>query len=82
MSFLKQKSFSRGVNINFKNDKDSKDFCDSFEEWRKDALVQGATLHLFFFILYQFTSRSYSMEALCSSSSGFYLRKILKPIIE
>lgn len=44
MSFLKQISFSRGVNINFKNEKDSNDFCYSFEEWRKDAVVQGACL--------------------------------------
>ncbi|KAJ0234125.1 histone-arginine methyltransferase 1.3 [Hirschfeldia incana] len=34
-----EKSFSRGVNIKFGSEKDSKEFCDSFEEWRKDALV-------------------------------------------
>lgn len=72
---MKQKSFSQGINIKFKNEKDSKDFCDSFEEWRKDAVVQGVPL-------YQFTSRCYIMDALFLLSSGFYLRKILKPIIE
>ncbi|CAN7052787.1 unnamed protein product [Brassica rapa subsp. trilocularis] len=35
-----EKSFSQGVNIKFGSDKDSKEYCDSFEEWRKDALVQ------------------------------------------
>lgn len=55
--FFKQKSFSQGINIKFKNEKDSKDFCDSFEEWRKDAVVQGVPL-------YQFTSRCYIMGAL------------------
>ncbi|CAA7017116.1 unnamed protein product [Microthlaspi erraticum] len=39
-----EKSFSKGVRINFSNEKDSKDFCDSFEEWRKKAVVQGSSL--------------------------------------
>lgn len=38
---LKQESLSRGVNIKFGSEKDSKEFCDSFEEWRKDGLVRG-----------------------------------------
>jgi histone-arginine methyltransferase CARM1 len=41
---VKQKSFSKGVNIKFKNEKDSKDFCESFEEWRNDSVVQGSSL--------------------------------------
>ncbi|KAL0744235.1 hypothetical protein Bca4012_085748 [Brassica carinata] len=36
-----ERSFSRGVNIKFGSEKDSKEFCDSFEEWRKGALVPG-----------------------------------------
>ena len=40
---LEQRSFSKGVNIKFGSEKDSKEFCDSFEEWRKDALVHGAS---------------------------------------
>lgn len=40
---LEQRSFSKGVNIKFGSEKDSKEFCDSFEEWRKDALVPGAS---------------------------------------
>ncbi|CAN6936482.1 unnamed protein product [Brassica oleracea] len=35
-----EKSFSQGVNIKFGSEKDSKEYCDSFEEWRKYALVQ------------------------------------------
>ncbi|CDY40700.1 BnaC03g34160D [Brassica napus] len=38
-----ERSFSKGVNIKFGSEKDSKEFCDSFEEWRKDALVPGAS---------------------------------------
>jgi len=47
---VKQKSFSKGVNIKFKNEKDSKDFCESFEEWRNDSVVQGAPLYQFTFL--------------------------------
>ncbi|CAF2102821.1 unnamed protein product, partial [Brassica napus] len=38
-----ERSFSKGVNIKFGSEKDSKEFCDSFEEWRKDALVHGSS---------------------------------------
>ncbi|KAH0894149.1 hypothetical protein HID58_056578 [Brassica napus] len=38
-----ERSFSKGVNIKFGSEKDSKEFCDSFEEWRKDALVPGSS---------------------------------------
>ncbi|XP_010524707.1 PREDICTED: probable histone-arginine methyltransferase 1.3 [Tarenaya hassleriana] len=40
----KENSFSRGVIIKFRNEKESKDFFDAFEEWRKDAVVQGLSL--------------------------------------
>ena len=40
---LEQRSFSKGVNIKFGSEMVSKEFCDSFEEWRKDALVPGAS---------------------------------------
>jgi histone-arginine methyltransferase CARM1 len=43
-SSSEEKSFSKGVNIKFKNEKDSKDFCESFEEWRNDSVVQGSSL--------------------------------------
>ncbi|KAF2549496.1 hypothetical protein F2Q70_00023848 [Brassica cretica] len=39
-----KRSFSKGVNIKFGSEKDSKEFCDSFEEWRKDALVPGSSI--------------------------------------
>lgn len=29
--------------IKFGSEKDSKEFCDSFEEWRNDALVRGSS---------------------------------------
>ncbi|CAH8356636.1 unnamed protein product [Eruca vesicaria subsp. sativa] len=38
-----ERSFSQGVNIKFGCEKDSKEFCDSFEEWRKDVLVRGSS---------------------------------------
>ncbi|XP_010442359.1 PREDICTED: probable histone-arginine methyltransferase 1.4 [Camelina sativa] len=43
-SSAKEKSFCRGVVIKFRDDKESKEFCDSFEQWTKDAVKQGSTL--------------------------------------
>jgi histone-arginine methyltransferase CARM1 len=46
ISSAKEKSsFSRGVVIKFRDEKDSKEFCDSFEECKKDdAVKQGSAL--------------------------------------
>ncbi|CAN8260209.1 unnamed protein product [Cochlearia groenlandica] len=39
-----EKTFSQGVNIKFRDEKDSKAFCESFKEWRKeDAVAQGSS---------------------------------------
>ncbi|XP_013616174.1 PREDICTED: probable histone-arginine methyltransferase 1.4 isoform X2 [Brassica oleracea var. oleracea] len=41
---VKQDSFSRGVVIKFSDEKESKFFSDSFEEWTKDAARKGSSL--------------------------------------
>ncbi|CAA0408574.1 putative methyltransferase [Arabidopsis thaliana] len=44
-SAKEKSSFSRGVVIKFRDEKDSKEFCDSFEECKKDdAVKQGSAL--------------------------------------
>ena len=42
--FCNHNSLSRGVVIMFIDDKESKDFSDSFGEWTKDAVKKGASL--------------------------------------
>ncbi|CAF1920705.1 unnamed protein product [Brassica oleracea var. botrytis] len=41
---VKETSFSRGVVIKFSDEKESKVFSDSFEEWTKDAARKGSSL--------------------------------------
>lgn len=47
-----QTSFSRGVVIKFSDEKESKVFSDSFEEWTKDAARKGASLYMFMFFFF------------------------------
>lgn len=48
-------SFSRGVVIKFKDDKDSKEFSDSFEECKKDSVKQGAECYYVFLLVFRCT---------------------------
>ncbi|KAJ4888099.1 putative histone-arginine methyltransferase 1.4 [Raphanus sativus] len=40
---IKEDSFSRGVVIKFREEKESKEFCDSFEEWTTNAAGKGSS---------------------------------------
>ncbi|KAL1198933.1 putative histone-arginine methyltransferase 1.4 [Cardamine amara subsp. amara] len=40
----KEISFSRGVVIKFRDDKESKNFCDSFEDWKKGSALLNGTV--------------------------------------
>lgn len=46
--FKNQKSFSRGVVIKFRDEKEGDDFCVSFKGWTKDAVKQGDSLEMFY----------------------------------
>ncbi|CAE6229807.1 unnamed protein product [Arabidopsis arenosa] len=43
-SAMEKSSFCRGVVIKFRDEKESKDFCDSFEECKKDSVKQGSSV--------------------------------------
>ncbi|XVE82143.1 hypothetical protein DITRI_Ditri15bG0123000 [Diplodiscus trichospermus] len=40
----KEKSYSRGVTIQFRNEKESRDFHSAFEQWQKEDVIQGTHL--------------------------------------
>lgn len=58
-----QNSFSRGVVIKFRDEKESKDFCDSFEEWTKDAVTKGASLKLLCVFMFFFQKKKKVVDA-------------------
>ncbi|KAF3674850.1 putative histone-arginine methyltransferase CARM1 [Capsicum annuum] len=40
----KERGYSRGISIQFKNDEDSRTFHCAFEQWKTEVVVQGSTL--------------------------------------
>ncbi|KAM3345190.1 putative histone-arginine methyltransferase 1.3 [Capsicum galapagoense] len=40
----KERGYSRGISIQFKNDEDSRAFHCAFEQWKTEVVVQGSTL--------------------------------------
>jgi len=44
--FLKQASYSRGVNIQFRNEEESAAFHCVVQQWKKEINAQGAALNI------------------------------------
>ncbi|EYU43947.1 hypothetical protein ABFS82_07G014700 [Erythranthe guttata] len=40
----KEKSFSKGITIQFRNEEESRQFHSAFEQWKKEVVVQGSSL--------------------------------------